>query len=612
MSNLFLTSLSVMKRFRVIMLGIITLVLVVLLPYSVGSQESSVFSYLEISQESHFDQNLREATQLAFLPGERHRGQVGDLVYASVELDGRNLFDVAAAQTSTDEQDNRATSPLEVRIQRIENRLQTFLREHLQTQEEFDALNVPVNQLNNQAVVQVVTATTSDSISIVTVTANDTEIYGLTTPEVGNYFAERIHWGLEQAYQERQSDYVQKATGWVVFLGGSTLFLSLMLLLLLRQNWRKQHQLRESLKHDTVTINDSNNDSNSRMSFQAGFHRETLAQTKHNGRQQLKHLRIYFQALVIALLLLWLVAISISLRLFPQTRFLGLLLLNRPLAIGLTWLVIVLVRRANLFIADKLVLLLLKNGSDVSPKAQERLRKRLPTLAGTLKWLIQNLLIILGIVLTIVFLFGLSGFGLFASAGVIGLAASIIFQSALQDVISGIMLLWHDAYAVGDIIAVEDNAGQVEAMTLLMTQIRSADGELISLRNSTINNVKNHTKEWSRINLTIDVALNTDTDKALSLMGKVFQEMTQDAEWQPLILEQPDILAIENLAHSGITLNIRAKTVPMQQWSVSREYRRRLKQAFEEAGIEFGAPQQIVKLQEPSPPETSQSQGFPL
>lgn len=137
-------------------------------------------------------------------------------------------------------------------------------------------------------------------------------------------------------------------------------------------------------------------------------------------------------------------------------------------------------------------------------------------------------------------------------------------------------------------------------------QIRNVDGKLISLRNSTINSVKNLTKEWSRIYLTIDVALRTDTDKAPYMMGEVFAAMSAEAEWRTSVLEEPDILAVDRLAHSGATLVLRAKTAPMQQWSVAREYLRRLKQAFNEAGIEWGVPQQTIKLQEGPTPHSEE------
>jgi small-conductance mechanosensitive channel len=80
-------------------------------------------------------------------------------------------------------------------------------------------------------------------------------------------------------------------------------------------------------------------------------------------------------------------------------------------------------------------------------------------------------------------------------------------------------------------------------------------------------------------------------------MGKTFETMAQEAEWCDLILEAPDILAVEGLAASGVTLKIRAKTAPMQQWNVSREYRRRLKQQFEQAGIAMGRPQQTITIE---------------
>ena len=520
-------------------------------------------------------------------------GQVGDLVYASVRLDGVNLFDVAAVRTFADEEEQAGTSPLEVRIQRIENRLYTFLKERMNRPEDLETLLVAVNEVNNQLVVQVSNATTTNSVSIVTVTDNDTEIYGLTAPEVGAYYAERIKQGLTRAYQEQQVTYLRRVTSWVVLLAIATVLLTAFFYRLCQRNWRNQRQIQQQLKELTVATALTNDTTLAEDVTDS----EAMQLSQRELQQHHNRLRVQFQGLVIIQVMMWLLALSLSLRMFPQTRSLGLLLLNRPIQIGLTWFVIILIRQVNLYVTGRLLVFLLQNGEGESPAKQERLRKRLPTLIDTIRGLMQTLLLIVGIVLTVIFLFGFSRFGVFASAGVVGLAASIVFQSSLQDAIAGAMLLWHDAYAIGDIVGISDSIGQVEKMTLLMTQIRSSDGELVSFRNGNIDSVKNHTKEWARIDLTLDVALDTDIDKALHVMEQVFTSLRQDPRWRSAILEEPDILAIERFAHSGVTLKIRAKTAPMQQWSVSREFFRRIKHRFDEAGIEIGIPQQAVKLQ---------------
>jgi small conductance mechanosensitive channel len=599
MQNLSPGHISLMRQLRFICLSLLTAMLLLLSSGPAIGQEGDVLFPSDILQEMNADIQFGQAARSVLFPETRRSGQVGDLIYGSVQLDGRNLFDVAAPSPISDGAPPQGVSPVDVRIKRIENRLKTFLREHLRTQQDLESLRVIVTQLNTLYVVQASTADMADFVSLVTITDDDTEIYGIAAPEVGALFAEQIERGLARAYRERETSYIQKVVAWAAVFLLIACLLSFVLWRLSQRTRRRQRQLREELRSlppDFIPAGDG--DTPEEVDWA-----EDRRATKYNLKRQLNRQRTHLRGVVLAQGLLWLLTISFCLRLFPQTRSVGLLLLNRPMAVAFTWGSIMLIWQANLYITERLVWFFLQHDETVSAKKQERLQKRLPTLADTLKGFVQALLLIIGIVLSALFIFGFSGFQLFASAGVVGVAASIIFQSALQDVISGAMLLWHDAYAIGDIITIGDSAGQVEAITLLMTQLRSADGELISLRNGTIHHIKNLTKEWSRLNLAIDVALNTDTDKALHLMGETFEAMSREAEWRTSILEEPDILAIDRLAHSGVTLIIRAKTAPMQQWSVTREYLRRLKQSFDEAGVEFGVPQQNIQLQKRGAPK---------
>jgi small conductance mechanosensitive channel len=267
----------------------------------------------------------------------------------------------------------------------------------------------------------------------------------------------------------------------------------------------------------------------------------------------------------------------------------------------LLWFGIILAIQVSHLATDRLLYLWANQPHIVASPDQGRRQKRLPPLSKTLKQLESGLFIVVGVLMTFRIIMVFSDFELVASAGVLGLAASIGLQSAIKDAVRGAMVLWQDAFTVGDVIAIGDVSGYVETLNLLMTQLRSSAGELITLNNGEITTVKNMTKDWSRMDLTVDVADDAEIDKALHLMGQTFEAMAQEPEWQNLILEAPDILAIENLAASGITLKIRAKTAPMQQWNVSREYRRRLKHRFDEVGIPLGRPQQTIAIHSATP-----------
>jgi small-conductance mechanosensitive channel len=90
------------------------------------------------------------------------------------------------------------------------------------------------------------------------------------------------------------------------------------------------------------------------------------------------------------------------------------------------------------------------------------------------------------------------------------------------------MVLWQDAYTVGDVIATGEVSGYVETLNLLATQLRSSAGELITISNGEVTTVKNMTKDWSRMDLTVDIAYESDVDKALCIMGQTLATMAQD------------------------------------------------------------------------------------
>ena len=226
---------------------------------------------------------------------------------------------------------------------------------------------------------------------------------------------------------------------------------------------------------------------------------------------------------------------------------------------------------------------------------------RAPTLARAFKgWLRVSVYLLLGVTI----LYHLHQLGTITQAvavflGFASFALSLASQDLLKDLIAGLLILWQDRYTVGDVILIGDQGGLVENITLLVTQLRNLDGELITIPNGSIGTVRNLSSDWSRVNYAIEVGYDADVDRVLEVMEAIAQKLYRDPQWQEQILEAPEILGIDKIAHTGILIRLLIKTQPLQQWSVAREFRRRLKKAFDQQGIEIGFPQQMMYVSEP-------------
>jgi moderate conductance mechanosensitive channel len=88
------------------------------------------------------------------------------------------------------------------------------------------------------------------------------------------------------------------------------------------------------------------------------------------------------------------------------------------------------------------------------------------------------------------------------------------------------------------------------------------------------------------------VAYGTNVDEALWVLHETAHVMANDPEWRYAILNPVEMLGVESMTHAGLTLLIWIRTRPLKQFLVAREFRRRLRIAFDKAGIAIGVPQQ--------------------
>ncbi len=226
-------------------------------------------------------------------------------------------------------------------------------------------------------------------------------------------------------------------------------------------------------------------------------------------------------------------------------------------------------------------------------KAKEDLARRVQTLSGMLTTLA-------GIIVTIVAIFMILGemgvdiTPLLATAGVAGIAIGLGAQSLIRDMIAGLFILMEDQYNKGDVVKVAGIAGLVEDVTLKRTVLRDLDGIVHSIPNGEIKAASNYTKEYSRLNLDVPVAYGEDLERVIEVINRVGQEIARDPLWGPKIRSAPQSLGVNKFIERGVEIKVLGDTKPMMQWEVTREFRLRIKKAFDQEHIEIPYPH--VKL----------------
>lgn len=176
---------------------------------------------------------------------------------------------------------------------------------------------------------------------------------------------------------------------------------------------------------------------------------------------------------------------------------------------------------------------------------------------------------------------------LLASFGILGLAVSFGAQSLVKDVITGSFMLIEGQLGIGDVVRIGNTDGMVEKITLRTTILRDIHGVVHIIPNGEITQVSNLTKTWSRAVVDVEVAYKEDVDRVLAVLRDLGRQFFADPAWRPLFIEEPEVLGVEALSNATIQIRVIAKTLPLKQWEVAREFRRRIKNRFDAEGIEI-------------------------
>jgi small conductance mechanosensitive channel len=182
---------------------------------------------------------------------------------------------------------------------------------------------------------------------------------------------------------------------------------------------------------------------------------------------------------------------------------------------------------------------------------------------------------------------------LLASAGIAGLAIGFGAQTLVHDVINGFFILLENQFDVGDTVAIAGVSGTVEEMTLRRTVLRDTDGTMHSVPNSKIDVVSNKTRDWTQISLHVAVAYNENSDRVIGLLRDVANDIRNDPAFVNSLVADPEVPGIERVGQGEVDYLMLAKTKPGDQYRVSRELRRRIKQCFEKNKIQPASPARV-------------------
>jgi len=219
--------------------------------------------------------------------------------------------------------------------------------------------------------------------------------------------------------------------------------------------------------------------------------------------------------------------------------------------------------------------------------------KRLQTVFGILH---KVLSILIWMVFIMIFLrkFNIDIAPILAGAGIIGLAVGFGAQELVRDFISGFFILLENQIRVGDVVVLNGTSGLVEEIQLRTVTLRDLSGVVHIFQNGKINTISNMTKGWSAMVFDIGVAYKEDLTIVMRVMKEVSEDLRADEAFSQNILEPMEIFGLDQFGDSALVVKGRIKTSPGNQWTIGREYRKRLKAAFDKHHIEIPFPHQTI------------------
>jgi moderate conductance mechanosensitive channel len=172
-----------------------------------------------------------------------------------------------------------------------------------------------------------------------------------------------------------------------------------------------------------------------------------------------------------------------------------------------------------------------------------------------------------------------------AAAAVASIALGFGAQNLVKDLINGFFIVFEDQFVIGDLVQLNGETGRVEYLTLRRTVLRNSSGAVITVPNSLVGQVANLSRDWSQIFVDLAIPSDEQVGRALATLEKISDDLRNDPNWSPAIIDGPRVLGVESLSLDGVLLRLQIRTSLGRKEDVARELRRRIKISFEDSGI---------------------------
>jgi len=241
------------------------------------------------------------------------------------------------------------------------------------------------------------------------------------------------------------------------------------------------------------------------------------------------------------------------------------------------------------------------------PKVREESQDQLATRTKTMAFLVMKVISAIIWVIVFVMILGVIELDispLLATLGVASLGLGFAVQSLIRDYIQGFFIVMEDWYRIGDWVTIAGMEGEVEKVSPRRTVLREINGTMHVIPHSQIQCASNQTRDWARINLYVTVAYKEDISHVYEVLNGVCQELKDDPDFGTNLTTTPSAMRVSDLGAHGVDVCIRGYTKPGEQWGLTGELRKRIKNRFDQEGIEipwphtkvyFGNTPEIVK-----------------
>jgi small-conductance mechanosensitive channel len=530
--------------------------------------------------------------------------RIGEFEVTSVNspLDGSELFTLASPTILNRDKIDEDNFPVEMKAEEISDRLSRMMKRVFQSNE---TPIVRVSTLNNRLIIEISDDKFERPVRLVTVTEPDAEYSGKSTEMLADEWQKSLQAEVDRMKHLFSPEEMGRRFFQVFQILLGLLICSAVIWFLRRQLTQREKKLETRYQRQLEDVRKSETLENSKTAIALD---EVLPEGGKS--KKIKDLRSQFVAeiqyqlsvkrqleidkflqwiLFWFAIAIWYVGIYLILTRIPFLMKLSTSFVATPLLLIVLWFMISFAIRLSSSLIDRIMDTWVLNPS-ISLGETQRTALRATTVSSALKGLANCILLVVGILWTLG-LFNIPTGSILAGGAVIGLAISFGSQSLIKDIVNGCLILLEDQYAIGDVIQIGEKGGLVEKLNLRVTQLRNGEGKLITIPNSNITDVSNLTRLWSRVDFSIVVDYKNDPQKVLAVLKEVSQALYDDPLWRDHLVELPEVLGIDHLSWSGMLVRVWIKTMPMEQWSVGREFRLRVRQGFEVHNIHIGKPE---------------------